>query len=122
MARLKRHWQPPGAAGPRARCGAWIGTALVTRDPRAVTCGRCRRLMPPPDAEPEPPLEIRPIRGRPVQVEYSDGGVEVGMLVNAVDAGLALCRRSDGKRVVADWTRIETARFLDEPEREAEAE
>ena len=114
MAKRKVHWHPPSAAVPRARCGAWMGTALVSRDDKKVTCRRCRNFM--VQAE----LALEPMRGRPMEVTYKDGTTERGQLIDAARAGLELCRLGDGKRVLAEWPRVERADFLDNEPAEGE--
>ena len=107
------HWHPPAYAQPRPRCGAWHGTAAVTRDADKVTCQRCRRFMV------QQALALEPMRGRPIRVTYKDGETEQGPLIDAVTAGLELCRITDGKRILASWPTIKTARFVDEEDEAA---
>jgi len=44
-----RHWHPRAYCIPRARCGAWVGTAHLTRTLALVTCARCRQLSETPN-------------------------------------------------------------------------
>ena len=59
-------------------------------------------------------LEIEPIRGRPMAITYKDGKTEHGQLMNAVKAGLELCRLRDARLVLAEWSQVKTARFVDQ--------
>ena len=113
MAPRRIHWHPPGYVQPRARCGAWRGTAAVSRNKDRVTCRRCRCFIA------QATIGLIPIRGRPIRVAYRNGKTAEGQLIDALVKGLTICSRSNGKLITAPWSDIASFEYLDEHENSA---
>ena len=90
----------------RAACGAWVGTALLTRDKDDVTCRRCRGLIHRAD------LGVEPMRGRMMDVTLYDAEPLRAELVDAVAQGLLLRPPAGETPVLRKWSQIDKAEFV----------
>lgn len=111
----KIHWRASGYSVPRARCGAWIGNATLTRDERKVTCRKCRNFLM------QARLSLEAVRGRLIAIEDRDGETQCGTLMEAVSAGLQLGRDDGGKPRLIRWSRIKRFAYLDRDADSAES-
>ena len=107
MSTRRIHWRPSGYSAPRARCGAWYGTAQVTRDEQKVTCGKCRNFLI------QAQLSLEAVRGRLLVIELRDDDAARGTLIAASAAGLQVCRGPGREPQLIRWTRITSFDFVD---------
>lgn len=108
MSKTRVHWRAKGYSTPRARCGAWYGTAQVTRDRREVTCRKCLSFLVQAD------LSVEAVRGRSLVITTRDEEPERGTLIEASAAGLKVCRSPGQEPKLIRWTRIKSFDFVDQ--------